>query len=190
MDEGLLDSQAAMKKFLNLIMAEPDIAKLPIMIDSSKFSVIEEGLKCVQGKCIVNSISMKEGVEEFKRQARIIKRYGAATVVMAFDEKGQAETVERKVEICKKAYDILVNEVGFSPFDIIFDPNIFAIATGIEEHREYGKNFIDATEIIKRECPGAKISGGVSNVSFSFRGNNKVRAVSYTHLTLPTICSV
>ncbi len=180
MDEGLLDSQAVMKKFLNLMMAEPDIAKLPIMIDSSKFSVIEEGLKCVQGKCIVNSISMKEGVDEFKRQARIIKRYGAATVVMAFDEQGQAETVERKVEICKKAYDILVNEVGFNPLDIIFDPNIFAIATGIEEHREYGKNFIDATELIKKECPGVKISGGVSNVSFSFRGNNKVREAMHS----------
>ncbi len=180
MDEGLLDSQAVMKKFLNLMMAEPDIAKLPIMIDSSKFSVIEEGLKCVQGKCIVNSISMKEGVEEFKRQAKIIKRYGAATVVMAFDEQGQAETVERKVEICKKAYDILINEVGFNPLDIIFDPNIFAIATGIEEHREYGKNFIDATELIKKECPGAKISGGVSNVSFSFRGNNKVREAMHS----------
>ncbi len=180
MDEGLLDSEAAMKKFLNLIMAEPEIAKLPIMIDSSKFSVIEEGLKCVQGKCIVNSISMKEGVEEFKRQAQIIKRYGAATVVMAFDEKGQAETVERKVEICKRAYKILVEEVGFNPLDIIFDPNIFAIATGIEEHREYGKNFIDATELIKRECPGAKISGGVSNVSFSFRGNNKIREAMHS----------
>ena len=180
MDEGLLDSEEVMEKFLHLMMSEPDIAKLPIMIDSSKFSVIERGLKCVQGKCIVNSISMKEGVEEFKRQARIVRKYGAAAVVMAFDEEGQADTKERKVEICKKAYDILVNEVGFNPTDIIFDPNIFAIATGIEEHREYGKNFIDATEIIKRECPGALISGGVSNVSFSFRGNNVIREAMHT----------
>ena len=180
MDEGLLDSKAAMKVFLNLIMSEPDIAKLPIMIDSSKFEVIEEGLKCVQGKCIVNSISLKEGEEEFIRQAKIVKRYGAATVVMAFDETGQAETVERKVAICKRAYKILTEKIGFNPRDIIFDPNIFAIATGIEEHREYGKNFIDATEIIKRECPGAKISGGVSNVSFSFRGNNRVREAMHS----------
>lgn len=180
MDEGLLDSHHAMKTFLNLIMAEPEISKLPIMIDSSKFSVIEEGLKCVQGKCIVNSISLKEGEEEFIRQAKIVKRYGAATVVMAFDEEGQAETVERKVEICKRAYKILTEQVGFDPFDIIFDPNIFAIATGIEEHREYGRNFIDATEQIKKACPGAKISGGVSNISFSFRGNNTVREAMHT----------
>jgi len=180
MDEGLLDSHSAMKTFLNLIMSEPGIAKLPIMIDSSKFSVIEEGLKCVQGKCIVNSISMKEGEEIFKEQARIIKKYGAATVVMAFDEQGQAETVERKVEICKRAYRILTEEVGFNPLDIIFDPNIFAIATGIEEHREYGKNFIEATALIKEACPGVKISGGVSNVSFSFRGNNMVREAMHT----------
>ncbi len=180
MDEGLLDSQAEMKTFLNLMMSEPEIAKLPVMIDSSKFSVIEEGLKCVQGKCIVNSISMKEGVEEFKKHARIVKKYGAAAVVMAFDEEGQAETVKRKVEICKRAYDILTKEVGFDPLDIIFDPNIFAIATGIEEHREYGKNYLDAIAAIKRECPGAKISGGVSNVSFSFRGNNKVREAMHS----------
>lgn len=180
MDEGLLDSEQAMEDFLNLIMAEPEISKLPIMIDSSKFSVIERGLKCVQGKCIVNSISMKEGVDEFIRQAKIVRRYGAAAVVMAFDEEGQADSVDRKVEICKRAYDILVNQVGFSPNDIIFDPNIFAIATGIEEHSEYGKNFLDATEIIKRECPGAKISGGVSNLSFSFRGNNTVREAMHS----------
>jgi len=180
MDEGLIDSEEVMEKFLHLVMAEPEIAKLPIMIDSSKFSVIERGLKCVQGKCIVNSISMKEGVEEFKRQAKIVRKYGAAAVVMAFDEEGQADTVERKVEICKRAYDILVNEVKFDPKDIIFDPNIFAIATGIEEHREYGKYFIEATEIIKRECPGAKISGGVSNISFSFRGNNVIREAMHT----------
>ncbi len=175
MDEGLLDSEAAMIKFLNLIASEPDIAKLPIMIDSSKFSVIEAGLKCVQGKAIVNSISMKEGVEPFKAQAKVVKRYGAAAVVMAFDEEGQADTIERKVEICKKAYDILVDEVGFNPYDIIFDPNIFAIATGIEEHNEYAINFIEATRQIKALCPGAKISGGVSNVSFSYRGNNAIR---------------
>ena len=180
MDEGLLDGKEAMKTFLNLIMSEPDIARLPIMIDSSKFEVIEEGLKCVQGKCIVNSISLKEGEEEFIRQAKIVRRYGAATVVMAFDETGQAETVERKVEICKRAYKILTEQVGFNPRDIIFDPNVFAIATGIEEHRDYGKNFIQATEIIKRECPGVKISGGVSNISFSFRGNNRVREAMHS----------
>ncbi len=180
MDEGLLDSEKEMVNFLNLMMAEPDIAKLPIMIDSSKFSVIEAGLKCVQGKCIVNSISMKEGEEEFIRQAKIVKRYGAATVVMAFDEKGQADTAERKIEICKRAYDILVNKVNFDPRDIIFDPNIFAIATGIEEHNEYGKYFIEATKAIKEACPGAKISGGVSNLSFSFRGNNHIREAMHS----------
>ncbi len=180
MDEGLLDSEQAMKDFLNLVMAEPDIAKLPIMIDSSKFHVIEAGLKCVQGKCIVNSISMKEGVEQFKRHATLVKRYGAAAVVMAFDEDGQADTTERKVEICKRAYDILVNEVDFNPNDIIFDPNIFAVATGIEEHNEYAINFIDATRQIKELCPGAKVSGGVSNISFSFRGNNVVREAMHS----------
>ncbi len=175
MDEGLLDSKEAMVTFLNLIASEPDISKLPIMIDSSKFEVIEAGLKCVQGKCIVNSISMKEGEEQFIRQAKIVRRYGAAAVVMAFDEEGQADTIERKVEICKRAYNILVNQVGFKPQDIIFDPNIFAVATGIEEHNEYAINFIEATRQIKKECPGAKVSGGVSNISFSFRGNNAVR---------------
>lgn len=180
MDEGLLDSEKEMAAFLNMVMAEPEIAKLPIMIDSSKFSVIEAGLKCVQGKCIVNSISLKEGEEEFKRQARIVRKYGAATVVMAFDEQGQAETTQRKVEICKRAYNILVHDLHFNPKDIIFDPNIFAIATGIEEHSAYAKNFIHAIEIIKRECPGAKISGGVSNISFSFRGNNLVREAMHS----------
>ncbi len=187
MDEGLLDSEEAMKTFLNLIMSEPDIAKLPIMIDSSRFSVIEAGLKCVQGKSIVNSLSLKEGKDEFVKQATIVKRYGAAAVIMAFDEKGQAETVERKVEICKRAYHILTEEVGFNPHDIIFDPNIFAIATGIEEHRDYAKNFIEATEIIKKECPGAKVSGGVSNISFSFRGNNKVREAMHSVFLYHTI---
>ncbi len=180
MDEGLLDSKAAMVKFLNLIASEPDIAKLPIMIDSSKFEVIEAGLKCVQGKAVVNSISMKEGVEQFIEQAKIVRRFGAAAVVMAFDEDGQADTIERKVDICKRAYDILVNQVGFSPYDIIFDPNIFAVATGIEEHNEYAINFIEATRQIKAACPGAKISGGVSNISFSFRGNNAVREAMHS----------
>ncbi len=180
MDEGLLDSEEEMTTFLNLMMAEPDIAKLPIMIDSSKFSVIEAGLKCVQGKCIVNSISMKEGVDQFIEQAKIVRRYGAAAVVMAFDEQGQADTIERKVDICKRAYDILIDQVGFLPEDIIFDPNIFAIATGIEEHNEYGINFIEATRQIKALCPGAKISGGVSNISFSYRGNNVIREAMHS----------
>jgi 5-methyltetrahydrofolate--homocysteine methyltransferase len=180
MDEGMLDSEAAMVKFLNLIASEPDISKLPIMIDSSKFSVIEAGLKVVQGKAIVNSISLKEGKEAFVAQAKVVRRYGAAAVVMAFDEEGQADTIERKVSICKRAYDILVDEVGFSPYDIIFDPNIFAVATGIEEHNEYAINFIEATRQIKAICPGAKISGGVSNISFSFRGNNVVREAMHS----------
>lgn len=175
MDEGLLDSKEAMKTFLNLVMSEPDIAKVPIMIDSSKFEVIENGLKYVQGKCIVNSISMKEGEAEFRRQANLLRKYGAAAVVMAFDEQGQADTIERKVEICKRAYKILTEEIHFPAEDIIFDPNIFAIATGIKEHNEYAIYFIEATRQIKEACPGVKISGGVSNISFSFRGNDKVR---------------
>ncbi len=175
MDEGLLDSEKAMVDFLHLMGAEPDIAKLPVMVDSSKFHVIEAGLKCLQGKSIVNSISMKEGVAEFIRQAKICRRYGAAVVVMAFDEKGQADTIERKVEICQRAYKILTEQLSFDPADIIFDPNIFAIATGIEEHNAYAVNYIEATRIIKKTCPGVKISGGVSNLSFSFRGNNAVR---------------
>jgi len=175
MDEGLLDSEKVMVEFLNLIAAEPDISKLPVMVDSSKFHVIEAGLKCLQGKSIVNSISMKEGIPEFIRQATLCRRYGAAVVVMAFDEQGQADTIQRKVEICQRAYKILTEQVGFDPADIIFDPNVFAVATGIEEHNEYGINFIEATRQIKQSCPGAKISGGVSNLSFSFRGNNKVR---------------
>jgi 5-methyltetrahydrofolate--homocysteine methyltransferase len=175
MDEGLLDSEKAMVDFLNLIASEPDIAKVPIMVDSSKWSVIEAGLKCVQGKGIVNSISMKEGEEAFKHHAHLVRRYGAAVVVMAFDEQGQADTVERKVEICARAYKILVEEVGFPPEDIIFDPNIFAVATGIEEHSGYGVAFIEATQIIRQKLPHAHISGGVSNLSFSFRGNETVR---------------
>ena len=180
MDEAMLDSQAAMVRFLNLMASEPDIARVPIMVDSSKWSVIEAGLRCIQGKPIVNSISMKEGVDEFKRQARLIRRYGAAAVVMAFDEKGQADTYARKVEICERAYRILVDEVDFPPEDIIFDPNIFAIATGIEEHNNYAVDFIEATRWIKQHLPGAKVSGGVSNVSFSFRGNDPVREAIHT----------
>jgi len=175
MDEGMLDSQAAMVKFLNLIAGEPDISRVPIMIDSSKWEVIEAGLKCIQGKGIVNSISMKEGVEQFKHHAKLCKRYGAAVVVMAFDEAGQADTAARKREICQRSYDILVDEVGFPPEDIIFDPNIFAIATGIEEHNNYAVDFIEACAYIRDNLPFALTSGGVSNVSFSFRGNNPVR---------------
>ena len=180
MDEAMLDSKAAMVRFLNLIASEPDIARVPIMIDSSKWEVIEAGLRCIQGKGIVNSISMKEGVESFKHQARLLRRYGAAAVVMAFDEKGQADTYQRKIEICERAYRILVDEVDFPPEDIIFDPNIFAIATGIEEHNNYAVDFIEATRWIKQHLPGAKVSGGVSNVSFSFRGNDPVREAIHT----------
>jgi 5-methyltetrahydrofolate--homocysteine methyltransferase len=180
MDEAMLDSQAAMTRFLNLIASEPDIARVPIMIDSSKWSVIEAGLKCVQGKAVVNSISMKEGEEEFLRQAKLCRRYGAAVIVMAFDETGQADTFERKIEICKRAYDLLVEKVGFPPEDIIFDPNIFAIATGIEEHNNYAVDFINATRWIRENLPHAKISGGVSNVSFSFRGNDPAREAIHT----------
>ncbi|TQF39998.1 methionine synthase [Bradyrhizobium sp. UNPF46] len=180
MDEGLLDSEAAMVTFLNLVAAEPDIARVPVMVDSSKFSVIEAGLKCVQGKPVVNSISMKEGEEKFIHEARIARRHGAAVVVMAFDEVGQADTFTRKTEICERAYDILVNKVGFPPEDIIFDPNIFAIATGIEEHNNYGVDFIEATRWIRQNLPGAHISGGVSNLSFSFRGNEPVREAMHS----------
>ncbi|HLL12745.1 MAG TPA: dihydropteroate synthase, partial [Rubrivivax sp.] len=180
MDEAMLDSAAAMERFLKLIAGEPEIARVPIMIDSSKWSVIETGLKCIQGKGIVNSISLKEGEAEFKRQAVLVRRYGAAAVVMAFDEKGQADTFERKTQICERAYRILVDEVGFDSEDIIFDPNIFAIATGIEEHNNYAVDFIEATRWIKQNLPGAKVSGGVSNVSFSFRGNDPVREAIHT----------
>jgi 5-methyltetrahydrofolate--homocysteine methyltransferase len=180
MDEGMLDAVAAMTHFLNLIASEPDIARVPVMIDSSKWSVIEAGLKCVQGKSIVNSISMKEGEQEFLRQAKLCRRYGAAVIVMAFDEQGQADTFERKTEICKRAYDLLVEKVDFPPEDIIFDPNIFAIATGIEEHNNYAVDFINATRWIKENLPYAKISGGVSNVSFSFRGNDPAREAIHT----------
>jgi 5-methyltetrahydrofolate--homocysteine methyltransferase len=180
MDEGLLDSEAAMRTFLNLVAAEPDIARVPVMVDSSKFSVIEAGLKCVQGKPVVNSISLKEGEAKFVHEAKIARRHGAAVVVMAFDETGQADTFKRKTEICKRAYDILVDRIGFPPEDIIFDPNIFAIATGIEEHNNYGVDFIEATRWIRQNLPGAHISGGVSNLSFSFRGNEPVREAMHS----------
>src|ERR1700743_2484974 len=180
MDEGLLDSEAAMRTFLNLVAAEPDLARVPTMVDSSKFAVIEAGLKCIQGKPIVNSISLKEGEQKFIHEAKIAQRHGAAVVVMAFDEKGQADTFARKTEICKRAYDILVNRIGFPPEDIIFDPNIFAIATGIEEHNNYGVDFIEATRWIRKNLPGAHISGGVSNLSFSFRGNEPVREAMHS----------
>ena len=175
MDEGMLDAEAAMVRFLNLIAGEPDIARVPIMIDSSKWEVIEKGLQCIQGKGIVNSISIKEGEAAFIHHARQVRRYGAAMVVMAFDEAGQADTRARKIEICRRAYQILTEQVGFPPEDIIFDPNIFAVATGIDEHNNYAMDFIGACEDIKRELPHAMISGGVSNVSFSFRGNDPVR---------------
>src|SRR3954453_23093734 len=175
MDEGMLDSEGAMITFLKLLASEPGISRVPIVIDSSKWSVIEAGLKCVQGKSVVNSISLKEGEESFIRQAKLVHRYGAAVIVMAFDEQGQADTADRKVAICRRAYRILTEQVGFAPEDIIFDPNIFAIATGIEEHNNYAVDYIDAPRRIKRELPHALISGGVSNVSFSFRGNDPVR---------------
>ncbi len=180
MDEAMLDGKAAMVKFLNLIASEPDIARVPLMIDSSKWDIIEAGLKCAQGKSIVNSISLKEGEENFIRYATLVRRYGAAAVVMAFDEQGQADTFQRKTEICRRSYDILVNKVGFPPEDIIFDPNIFAIATGIEEHNNYAVDFIEATRWIRKNLPYAKVSGGVSNVSFSFRGNEPVREAIHT----------
>jgi len=180
MDEGMLDSEQAMTTFLNLIGSEPEISRVPIMIDSSKWSVIEAGLKCVQGKAIVNSISLKEGEAEFLDKARQVRRYGAGAVVMAFDEEGQAETTERKVEICARAYRLLVEKAGFAPTDVVFDANIFAVATGIEEHNAYAINFIEATRQIKERCPGALVSGGVSNLSFSFRGNNRVREAMHS----------
>ncbi|RYY88970.1 MAG: methionine synthase, partial [Chitinophagaceae bacterium] len=175
MDDALLDGVQAMTTFLNLVQAEPDIARVPVMIDSSKFSIIEAGLKCVQGKCIVNSISLKEGETEFVRQANTCLDYGASVVVMAFDENGQADTLQRRLDICTRAYRILTETVGFDPQDIIFDPNIFAVATGIEEHNNYAVDFIEATRKLKQQFPLVKISGGVSNVSFSFRGNDAVR---------------
>jgi len=179
MDEGLLDAVEAMTTYLKLIAAEPDIARVPVMIDSSKWDVIEAGLKCVSGKPIVNSISMKEGEEAFLHHARLCMAYGAAVVVMAFDEKGQADTRERKVEICCRAYDLLMG-IGFPPEDVIFDPNVFAVATGIEEHDRYALDFIEATQEIKARCPHVHISGGLSNLSFSFRGNETVRRAMHS----------
>ncbi len=176
----MLDSKAAMVRFLNLIASEPDIARVPVMIDSSKWEVIEAGLKCVQGKPIVNSISLKEGEDAFLRQAKLVRRYGAAVIVMAFDEKGQADTFERKTAICRRSYDLLVDRVGFPPEDIVFDPNVFAIATGIDEHNNYAVDFINATRWIREHLPHAKVSGGISNVSFSFRGNEPVREAIHT----------
>src|SRR3954466_5959615 len=180
MDDALLDGVKAMTTFLNLLQSEPDIAKIPIMIDSSKFSIIEAGLKCVQGKCIVNSISLKEGEEKFIEQAVICQSYGASVVVMAFDEGGQADTLQKRVAICERAYKILTEQVGIEPQDIIFDPNVFAVATGIEEHNNYAIDFIEATRQIKKKMPLAKISGGVSNISFSFRGNDVVREAMHS----------
>ena len=180
MDEGMLDSESAMQKFLNLIGSEPDISRIPIMIDSSKWSVIEAGLQCVQGKGIVNSISLKEGEDTFIKQAILVKRYGAGVVVMAFDERGQAESIDQKVKICERAYRILTDVVGYPPEDIIFDPNIFAVATGIEAHNEYAQAFIEATRLIKEKLPGIKVSGGVSNLSFSFRGNDPLREAMHS----------
>ncbi len=180
MDEGLIDSEAMMVRFLNLIAAEPDIARVPIMIDSSRWSVIEAGLRCVQGKAVVNSISLKEGEEPFIEQAKKIQQYGAGVVVMAFDEKGQADSTERRLEICQRAYNILVNQLGYDPTDIIFDPNVLTVATGMDEHNDYARSFIESTKLIKEKCPGVKISGGISNISFSFRGNNVVREAMHS----------
>ncbi len=175
MDEGMIDGKEAMVKFINLIAAEPDIARVPIMIDSSKWEIIEAGLKCVQGKGVVNSISLKEGEENFIKQAKLIRKYGAAVIVMAFDENGQADSYERRIQICERSYRILVDIVKFNPHDIIFDPNIFPVATGMEEHNNNALDFFRATKWIRQNLPGAHVSGGVSNVSFSFRGNDKVR---------------
>ena len=180
MDEGMLDGVKAMTHFLNLIASEPDISRVPIMVDSSKWSVIEAGLKCIQGKAVVNSISLKEGEEKFKHQAKLIRRYGAAVVVMAFDERGQADNLERRKEICARTYKILTEQVGFPPQDIIFDPNILTVATGMEEHNNYAVDFIEATRWIKQNLPLAKVSGGISNISFSFRGNNAVREAMHS----------
>src|SRR5438132_11184218 len=175
MDEAMLDSAAAMARFLQLVAAEPDIARVPLMIDSSKWSVIEAGLKCVQGKAVVNSISLKNGEEEFIRHARLIRRYGAAAIVMAFDEQGQADNFQRKVDVCSRAYDVLTKRADFPANDIIFDPNILTVATGLEEHRNYAVDFLEATRWIRKNLPGARVSGGGSNISFSFPGNNTVR---------------
>src|SRR5213076_3214198 len=174
-DEGMLDSEATMTRFLNLISSEPEIARVPFMIDSSKWSVIEAGLKCAQGKSVVNSISLKNGEKEFLRQARSVRRYGAAVIVMAFDERGQADNLGRRIEICRRAYELLRQRLDFPASDIIFDPNVLTVATGLEEHRNYAVDFIEATRWIKANLPHARVSGGLSNISFAFRGNNPVR---------------
>lgn len=179
-DEGMLDSEAVMSKFLKLLASEPEISRVPLMIDSSKFSVIEEGLKVTQGRAVVNSISLKEGEEDFIRKGKIIQRYGAAVVVMAFDEQGQATEIDRKLEICKRSYHILIEKCHFDPQDIIFDPNILTINTGIDEHNNYAINFIEATKLIKKTLPGAKVSGGVSNLSFSYRGHDALREAMHS----------
>ena len=184
-DEAMIDGPKAMTHFLNLIASEPDISRIPIMIDSSKWEVIEAGLQCVQGRSIVNSLSLKEGEEEFIRLATLAMRYGAAVVVMAFDETGQATTADHKFEICKRAYEILINKVGFSPSDIIFDVNVLTVATGIDEHNDYAINFIEAVRKIKKEYPDTFTSGGISNLSFSFRGNNKIREVMQLRIFIP-----
>ena len=187
MDEGMIDGATAMKRFLNLIQAEPDIARIPIMIDSSKWDIIEAGLQVVQGKCVVNSISLKEGEEIFIRQAKSIRRYGAAVIVMAFDENGQADNYDRRIEICKRSYDILVNEVGFPPQDIIFDPNIFPVATGMEEHKTNALDFFKATKWIRENLPHANVSGGVSNVSFHLGGTTRCAKPCMHHFcTMPS----
>src|SRR4029079_14351040 len=180
MDEAMLDSEKAMVTFLNLAASEPDISRVPVMVDSSKWTVIEAGLKCLQGRGIVNSISLKEGEAEFLRQARLVRKYGAAVVVMAFDEQGQADTLERRIAICRRCYALLTEQAGLSPSDIIFDPNIFAVATGLEEHARYGIDYIEAVKWIRGNMPEVKISGGVSNLSFSFRGNDAVREAMHT----------
>jgi 5-methyltetrahydrofolate--homocysteine methyltransferase len=180
MDEGMLDATVALPAFLNLIMAEPDISRVPMMIDSSKFHVIEAGLKCVQGKCVVNSISLKEGEAAFLDHARAVRRYGAAVIVMAFDEQGQADTLQRRVDICSRAYRLLVDKLHFPPEDIIFDPNVFPVGTGLAEHANYGVDFIEAVRQIKARCPHARISGGISNLSFSFRGKEMIREAMHS----------
>src|SRR5213082_3410718 len=180
MDEGMIDGVTAMTRFLQVLASEPDVAKVPVMVDSSKWEVIEAGLKCLQGKGIVNSISLKEGEEKFLHQARLVRRYGAAVVVMAFDERGQADTFERRIEVCRRAYDLLTQKVGFPPPDIIFDPNVLTVGTGMEEHANYAVDFIHATKWIKENLPFAKVSGGISNISFSFRGNNVVREAMHS----------
>jgi 5-methyltetrahydrofolate--homocysteine methyltransferase len=180
MDEGMIDGVKAMTKFLNLIAAEPDISRIPIMIDSSKWEIIEAGLKVVQGKCVVNSISLKEGEENFIKQAKTIRRYGAAVIIMAFDEDGQADTLERRIEICERSYKVLVDQVNFPPEDIIFDPNVFPVATGMEEHKLNALDFFKSAKWIRENLPHAHVSGGVSNVSFSFRGNNRLREAMHS----------